>query len=159
MGVVEDIAFLPILDPVADLEGFHLSVGSGTDDADEAGVDQHLFTDKTGEGVYRLELSRSAAVNVHVASEEADSGPGSVDDRILFGVDASAEFIALAVGNIQLVPEAEAVFEAVFRFPWRSDVSGGDDLVVADDNRADRAAKTGASSGDFCGNSQIILVF
>jgi len=66
MAVIDDVFLLPILDPIAHPESFHLSVCGRADDAIQAGVDDHFFADKAGEGVYRLGFSRQAAENVHV---------------------------------------------------------------------------------------------
>ena len=43
-------------------------------------------------------------------------------------------------------------------FARRADVARGDDLVVADDDGADRAAEAGAPAGDFPGDAEIIFV-
>ncbi len=158
MGVVDDISIPPVLDPVVHAENFHLPVRCGADDPVQTGVDDHLLADEAGERIYRLEFAGSTAVNVHVSTQEADSGTGRVNDRVLLSVDAPAEFIPLAVRNVQLVPEAGAVLEAVLGFPRRSHISCGNDLVVADDDRSYGAAETGAAPGDFFGNAQIILI-
>jgi hypothetical protein len=157
--VIDDVAFLPVLYPVLNAKDFRLSVSGRADDSVKAGIDQHFLADKAGEGVYRPRLSRDAAVDIHVASQDADSSPGGVDDGILFGMDAAAQLIALAVGNVELVPEAEAVFKAVLGFPRRPNVTGGDNLVILDDDRSYGAPKAGAAPCNFFGNAQIILVF
>ena len=151
--IIDDVAFLPVLHPVFNAKDFHLSVCGRTDDALESGIDDHLLADEAGESVYRLRISRDAAVDVHRASEEADSGPGGVDDGVLLGMDAAAELIALAVGNVELIPEAEAVFKAVLGFPRRAHIAGGDDLVVFDDDCSYGAAKAGAAPRNFFGDA------
>lgn len=158
MAVVDDISFSPFLHPVAHAESFHLSVCCGADDPVQAGVDDHLLADEAGERVYRLEFAGSAAVDVHISTQEADSGTGRIDDCVLLSMDAPAEFIALAVGNVQLVSEAGTMFKAVLCFPRRSHVPCGNDLVVADDDRPYGAAETSAAPGDFFSDAQIILV-
>jgi len=158
MAVVYDVSFTPVLDPVAHAENFHFPVRCRTDDPVQTGVDNHLLADEAGERIYRLEFAGSAAVDVHISTQKADSGTGRIDDRVLLSVDAPAEFIPLAVRDVQLIPEAGAMLEAVLGFPRRSHVSCGNDLVVADDDRSYRAAETGAAPGDFFGNAQIILI-
>ena len=90
LGVIQNVGFLPVLNPIADAENFHLSVCGRADDTIKASIDDHFLADKTGEGVYRLVFSRNAAMDIHVTTQKADSGPGSIDDGILFGMDAPA---------------------------------------------------------------------
>ena len=68
MAVVEDIPIHPFLSPIADAEDFHLAVLCGTDDAAQTCVDDHFLADEAGKGIYRLELSGYAAVDVHVSA-------------------------------------------------------------------------------------------
>ena len=68
MAVVKDIPIHPFLGPIADPEDFHLAVLCGTDDAVQASVDDHLLADEAGKGIYRLELSSFASVDVHVSA-------------------------------------------------------------------------------------------
>jgi len=143
--VVNNIALLPFLYPISDLEDLHISVLCRADNPIEAGIDDHFFTDKAREGVYGLLGFVDTPKNIHISTEEADSSASGVDDGILFGVDASAELIAVTVGDVQFITEARAVFEAVFGFSRSPNISCGYDLVVPDDDGPDGAAEAGAS--------------
>ena len=135
MTVVYDISFFPFFDPVAHAENFHLRVRCGADDTIQTSVDDHFLTDEAGESINWLEFVNSTSVDVHVSTQEADSSTGCVNDRVLFSVDAPTEFIALAVRDVQFVPEAGTMLEAVLGFPRGSHISCGNDLVIADDDR------------------------
>src|SRR4030042_4530791 len=54
MRVIEDFRLCPVLSPPAGPEGFLPSPGRRANDPVEAGVDDHLLADETGEGVDRL---------------------------------------------------------------------------------------------------------
>ena len=158
MLVIDDIGFLPVFDPVLDPEDLILVICRGTNDAVDAGVDDHFFADKTGEGVDRLFFSIIAAVEVHVSPQQADTSPGGVDDGVLLGVDTPAELIALTVGDVELIAEANSVLIAVLGLPGRPPIACGDDLVVADNKGADRAAEAAGPPRDFLSNPQVIVI-
>ena len=104
--VVYDISCLPILDPCGDAEYFHFSLDRRRNNTLDAGINDHFFADKTGNGVDGFPCSEDSAVDIHVAAEKAHAGTGSVDDGVLFGMNASAELVSLAVGDVELVPQA-----------------------------------------------------
>ena len=68
MAVVENIPSHPFLGPIANAEGFHLAILSGADDSVQTRIDDHLFADEAGKGIYRLEFSCYAAVDVHISA-------------------------------------------------------------------------------------------
>ena len=159
MPVVEDISLLPLLDPIADLENLHLFVCRRADDAVEARIDDHLLADVTGDGVDRLVFVWNASIDVHVSAQKTDPRSGSVDDGVLFRMDTATQLVSLPVRNFELIPQAEAVFEAVPGFSGSSCVSRGNDLIISDDDGADGTAETGAPLGNFLGNTQIVFFF
>jgi hypothetical protein len=143
--VVNDIALLPIFDPICNTEDLHLAVCGRTDDPVDPRVDDHLFTDKTRERIDGRFLSVDLAIDIHVPAEKAHACTGSVDDGILFGVYTPTQLIPLAVGNVQFVSQAGSVLEAILCFSRGSYVSRGNDLIVPDDDRPDRTAEAGTS--------------
>lgn len=159
MFVIENIPFLPVSYPVAHQEDIHSSIFGGADDAIEAGVDDHLFTDKTGESVDGFIFSIDTAVDIYIASEEANSCSSSVDNGVLFGMDATAELIALAMGDFEFISKAKTVFETILSFSRSSRVSCGNDLVASDNDSANRETEAGAPSSHFFSNVEIVSVF
>lgn len=118
--VIENITFIPILNPITNPENLHFAVCCRADYTIEAGINNHFLADETGESVYWGIFSVNSAVDVNVASKQADASSGSVDDGILLGVNASTQFIPLAMGDVKLVSKAVPVFEAVLGFSWSS---------------------------------------
>ena len=159
MLVIENIPFLPISYPVADQEDIHSSIFGRTDDTIETGIDDHLFTDKTGESVDGFIFSIDTAIDIHVASEKAYSCSSSVNDGVLFGMDTTAELVALAMWYFKFVSKAKAVFKTILGFSGSPRVSCGNDLVASDDDGADQATEAGAPSGHFFGNVEIVFIF
>jgi len=150
--IIENISFLPILNPVIHSENFHFSIRSGADDAIKACIDNHLFADKTRKGVNRLFFSGDAAKDVYVASQDVHTCSGSVDNGVLFGMNAATQLVALAVRDIEFISQAKTMFKAIFGFSRSSNVSCGYDLVITDNDSAYRSAKTGAPVGYLIGN-------
>lgn len=106
MLVVDDVFFLPVFDPLKDAENHYFVLCSGTDHSIQAAVDDHFFTDETGDGVDGFRLTRGTAENVHVSAQEADSGPGGVDDGVLFSMHTAAELVSVSVRYVELIAEA-----------------------------------------------------
>ena len=106
MFVVDDVFFLPVFDPLEDMENHYFILCSGTDNSIQPAVDYHFFTDETGDGVDGFRLTRGAAENVHISAQEADSGPGGVDNGVLFSMHTAAEFVSLSVRYVEFVTEA-----------------------------------------------------
>ena len=151
--VDDDEMVLMAVNELLKQEGYEVhTVFSGADYTVNTGIDNHFLADITGESVYPFVFSSNTAVDVHIASQEADAGTGSIDDGVLFGMDAPAELVALAVWYFQLISQAEAMFEAVFGFPWRSHVSCGDYLVITDDDGSYGSTEAGASLSDLMRN-------
>jgi hypothetical protein len=159
MPVIDNIPFLPVPCPFAHQEDVDPTIFLGADDAIKAAVDDHFLTYKTGEGVDRFVFPVDAAEDIHIASQEANPRPGSVDNGVLFGVDAAAELVALAVGDFEFVSKTKSMFEAVLGFSWGSHVSRGDDLVIPDYDGTYRTTKAGAPSGYLFGNPEIVFIF
>src|SRR4030042_1627571 len=130
MRIIEDVGLGPFLSPPGDPEGSLPAPGRRADDPGEAGVDDHLLADKTGKGIDRLVLTVNGPVDVHVAPEEAYPCQGGVDDGVLFGVDAAAEFVAFPVGDAEPVAEAKAVLLAAPRVAPGGGGTGRAELVV-----------------------------
>ena len=152
MLVVHDIVFLPVLDPISDQEDLYLSFLGGANDAIEASIDDHLLADEAGKSVKRFIFSQFAGVQIHVSAEKTDTGARSVDDGVLLRMNTPTQLIAVPMWNVQLIPQAIAMFETVFGFSWSTCVTCADDLVIANDDSPDGPAKTGAVKGDFSGN-------
>src|SRR4030066_2368161 len=155
MRIIEDVGLGPFLSPPGDPESSLPAPGRRADDPVEAGVDDHLLADETGKGIDRLVLSIDGPVDVHVAPEEAHPCPGGVDDGVLFGVDAAAEFVAFPVGDAEPVAEAKAVLLAALRLARGADAAGRDDLVVPDDDGADGPPEAGGTAGPLLGDPPI----
>lgn len=80
-----------------------------------------------------------------------------VDDRVHFGVDRTAELIALPARDTHAVAGAVAQVGAVLAAARRADIAGGDDLVVFDDDRAEVAPQAGAALGDGLGDVEVVV--
>jgi hypothetical protein len=68
VAIIENIAFLPILGPVAHPENFHFTVCCRADHTVKAGIYDHFLANKTGECIYCFIFSENTAVDVYVAS-------------------------------------------------------------------------------------------
>ena len=66
--------------------------------------------------------------------------------------------VPVSVRDIELIPKAGSVFEAGFGLTRGTDITGRNDLVIADDDGADGAAKARAPLGHLFGDSQVVLV-
>jgi hypothetical protein len=110
MFVINNIFDLPVFDPILDPEYIHSAFLYGTDNPIQAAVDDHFFTNKTGKGIYGFSCCKVASEYVHVSTEKADSGSGSIDDSVLFGMHASAQLISLTVRDVKFVSQAESMF-------------------------------------------------
>jgi hypothetical protein len=153
VGIIDNIPFLPFFGPFADRENLHFVFGCGADHSPEAGVDNHFLTYKTGVSIYGFLFLVIATIDIYIASQKTDSSSSGINDGILLSMDTSAKFVAMSVRDVELIPETGAVFKTALGFSRRSNVACRDDLVIADDDRSDRASETGASPGDFLGNS------
>ena len=140
MLVINDVMGLPVLDPVFDQKDVLSAVFCGTDHSSQLAVDDHFLADKTGKSGDSIPGSEVASEYVHIASEKTDTGPGGIDDSVLFRMDTPAQLVSLAVRYIQFVSQAETVFRARLCFPGRSHISCGNDLVVLYYQSADRPA-------------------
>jgi hypothetical protein len=153
MFVVNDVVFFPVLDPVIGAEFQYIAVFSRADDAFQSGVDDHFFADETRDGIDSFFLVNRCPVDIDIPAKKTDSRSCGVDDGILFGMYAPAEFIPVSVRYVEFVAEAGSVFKTGFGFPWGSDISCGYDLIITDDDGTDRATETRASFGHFLGDS------
>ena len=75
------------------------------------------------------------------------------------GVDAAAQLIALAARHLQLHAHAPAEVGAVFSASGRAVVAGGNDLVVADNDRAILPPQTRRALQHRLGDVQIVVFF
>jgi hypothetical protein len=62
--------------------------------------------------------------------------PGRMDNGIHFRVNAPAEFIPFSTGDSCRLPGTHSDIDAVYRPASRPGISGRNDLVVLDDDRA-----------------------
>lgn len=121
-------------------------------------------------GVYDLALAHRAAhriaqklVRARVTPDEVDGrsyhvAAGGGDDGVGFGVDAAAELIALAGGDVQALAGAYAEVCAVAAAARRAVVAGGDNLVRADDYRPVLAPEAGGALQNGVCNIEIIIL-
>ena len=72
-------------------------------------------------------------------------------------MDAAAELVPLSGGNVQLAPGAAAEIGAVVPSARCAVVAGGDDFVVAHDDRAELPPETGAALQSGLGNVEIVI--
>ena len=102
-------------------------------------------------------------VGAGVAADQIDRCPDHVpprrgDDGVGLGVHAAAELVALAGGNLQRLPRADPQIAAVAPPAGRPVVAGGDDLIVAHNDRAVLAPQTGGPLKNGVGNVQIVVL-
>jgi len=74
-------------------------------------------------------------------------------------VYAAAKLIPLPARDTKFVPHAFAAVKAILPAPRRAVVSGRDDLVIEDDNRAVSAPLTGGSDENRLRDIEVIVVF
>jgi hypothetical protein len=153
MFVVNDVVFFPVVDPIVGAEYQYIAVFSRAEDACQSGIDDHFFADETWDGIDSPALFDCLSGNIDITAKKTDSRSCGVDDCILFGMNASAEFISVSVGYVEFVTETGAVLKTGFGFPWSADITCGNNLIIADDDGTDRAAEACASFGHFLGNS------
>lgn len=117
------------------------------DDFFDAGVDEHFGADDAGcvgaveDGVF-----------------DGDAEDGGLYDGVLFGVEAAADFVSLALGYVHLFAEA-ADFFAVFESFGCAVVAGAEDVFVFDEDGADFASEAGAACGDeVCHFHEVFIV-
>jgi hypothetical protein len=153
MFIVNNILILPVLDPIFDAEYFHFTIGGGADDPVQPGINDHFFTYEAGESINGFLFPIFTAEDVHIPSQEAYPGPGGIDDSVLFGMHAAAEFITLAMRDVESISQTVAVFKTVFGFSGSTHIPGGDDLVIPDYDSPNGAAVAGTAKGNFLGDS------
>ena len=83
---------------------------------------------------------------------------GGGDDGVCLGMDAAAQLIPLAGGDAQLLPGTAAQIDAVAPSSGRTVISGGDDLVVLDDDGAVVPAEAGGTFQHCLSNVQIVVL-
>jgi len=90
MGIIQNVGLLPVSYPVFHQKDLESAQGRRADHAAQTGIYDHFFADEAGEGVNFLAGPGIATVNEHIAAQQADSGPGGVDDGVLLGMNRSA---------------------------------------------------------------------
>jgi len=153
MFVVNDVVFFPIVDPIVGAECQYIAVFSRTDDAFQSGVNDHFFADETWDGIDSPVLLDRLSIDIDIPAKKTDSRSCGIDNGILFGMNAPAEFITVSVWYVEFVTETGAVLKTGFGFPWGADISCGYDLIIADDDGTDGAAEARASFCHFLGDS------
>jgi hypothetical protein len=151
--VVNDVVFFPVVDPIVGAEYQYIAVFSRAEDAFQSGIDDHFFADETWDGIDSPVFFYCLPIYIDISAKKTDSRSCGVDDGILFGMNAPAEFITMSVRYVEFVTETGTVLKTGFGFPWGADISCGYNLIIADDDGPDRAAEARASFGDFLGNS------
>jgi hypothetical protein len=151
--IIYDIALLPVFYPVQDREDLEFSVGSGTDSSIQPRIYDHFLAYKTWESINVFLLVVDSSMYIDISPQKADSSSSSIDDGILFGMNAAAQLIALSMRNIQFIPEAGILLETISGLSGSADISRGNDLVITDNYGAYRSAEAGASLGNFFGDS------
>ena len=74
-------------------------------------------------------------------------------------MDASAQLIAFAAGDLQFGTDTAAEIGAVLPSAGCTGVAGRDDGIVFDDDRTILAAQTGGTFADCLSNIKIVVVF
>lgn len=108
-------------------------------------VDEHLCADEAG-------LSRA----VDVGFGNADAVHGSLNDDILLGVEAAADFVSLARWHIELFAQA-AHFEAVGEVGRGTVVPSGKDTLVPHRNSPDFAPGAGGTFSNHVGYAHEVI--
>jgi hypothetical protein len=70
---------------------------------------------------------------------------GGLKNHILLGVQAATQFMTLARRNIQLITQATGLF-TMSNAGWRTVITGGKNILILDQNRADLTTQTGRTS-------------
>jgi hypothetical protein len=148
MLVVDDIAFFPLVDPIAHFKNGNFFFLSRADHMLEPGIDDHFFADKAGKSIDGTIFSGYAAVEIHISSEQTNACPSRINDGILFGMNTPAQLITLTVGDLQLISKAIAMLEAVLCFSRGPGISCADDLIITDDDGSNDPPEAGAFTRD-----------
>src|SRR5881296_1367348 len=117
------------------------------EDAFDAGIDQHL----------QAVDARSVS---HVDIRVADAHPvlGRLGDRVDLGMDgAVAVLLNLAGRSLRLVDQAPDL-SAVRQARWSAVVTGSQDVLLADDHRANLGPTTRRALGHLPGDREEILI-
>ena len=139
-----------VKDPFLHIDDIICRLGPADDDLGQAGVDDHA----AAHGAWLQARQQFAAGNlprddIHRTADALAARGG--DDRVRLGVNAAAELVPLAGGDIQTVTDTVAQLGAVAAAAGRAVVACGDDLVVADDQCAVGSAQAGGSlQNRFC---------
>ena len=100
-----------------------------------------------GPGVPAYQIDRAAG---HVP-------PGGGDNGVGLGMDAAAQLVPLAPGDLHGLPGAVAQVRAVGPAPGGAIIAGGDDLVVFNDDGAVEPAQAGGPLQNGLGDVEIIV--
>ena len=123
-----------------------------------AGVDNHTLAHGAGTCI------RNQFPGVYIPPYQIKSSTdhviaGSGNNCILLGVNRTAKLITLSPRNFQFFTGAISQIGTIFPSPRSPDLSGGDDLVIFDDNSAEITPQTGSALQYRFGNIQIIVCF
>jgi len=112
----------------------------------DAGIDDHLGADYTG----HCGAIEGGAIDI-------DAVTGGLDNGILLGVQAAAEFVALSRGDIETFPQAAAgiAVRDAGRYPV---VSGGQDIALLDKQSPNLSAQACGTGGNEPGYVHEIFV-
>ena len=124
----------------------------------DPGIDDLPFAHGTGHGVGKQ------FVGPCVTPDKIECGadhvaPGSGNDRGGLRMDASAQLVPLAGGNVQRLPGTDPYIGTVFSAPRGTVVTGGDDFVIPDDQCAVLSPQAGRTLQNGVCNTQIIIMF
>ena len=146
-----------ILDPVADRDGPVFCLRGPDHDLLDAGVDDLPFAHRAAHRV--AEQLVGAGIPADQIDRRADHvPPRGRDDGVRLGMDAAAQLVALAGGDVQGFAGADPQVAAVAASARRAVVAGRDDFVVAHDNGAVFPPKTGRALQNRVGDVEVIVL-
>ena len=109
-------------------------------------IDQHLRADGAGE-----------IGTVEGGATDTETVQGGLDDRILFGMQATAEFMPFAGGDTLLLAQT-ANFKAMTDLGRSAIVAGGDNALVAHEDGPHLTAQAGGTLRDHLGDAHEVLI-
>ena len=145
-----------VVDPVLHFDGTVFGGGIADDDALDTGVDDQAAAHGAGGGVGD-QLAVLGVAAGHVQGGAQGVLTGGRNDAVGLGVDAAAQLVALAGGDVQCFAGAVFQIGAVLAATGGAVVAGGNDLVVLDDDGAVDAAQAGGPLQNGLGDIQIVV--